>query len=96
MISSTIRQQPTITVFSFKGRYYGYNFNAKEVRKRPTSRPFCARIIIKIFAEIPGKVVQKYDKVIIGMDSNARNSLWDNTCLVNPPLGDIKKMGLLL
>ena len=46
MISSTIRQQPTINVFSFKERYYGYNFNAKEVRKRPTGRPFCARIII--------------------------------------------------
>ena len=51
---------------------------------------------LKIFAEILGKVVQKYDKVIIGMDSNARNSLWDNTCLVNPPSGNSKKMGLLL
>ena len=53
MISSTIRQQPTITVFFFKERYYGYNFNAKEVRKRPTSRPFCAQIIIKKSLVLP-------------------------------------------
>ena len=31
--------------------------------------------------EVIGKILQVHDKVVIGMDANSRNVIWDNNCL---------------
>ena len=35
---------------------------------------------LELLDEAIGKILQVHDKVVIGMDANSRNVIWDNNC----------------